>query len=49
MKAKTLAKMLGIKKRYNYDSALYRHDYKESSQKDFLEEKKLSTREGHLE
>jgi len=49
MKAKVLAKMLGITKRYNYESALYKQKSKINSGKDFLVEEKLPTREGHLE
>ncbi|MBI9012941.1 MAG: hypothetical protein JEZ08_11970 [Clostridiales bacterium] len=49
MKAKGLAKMLGIINRYSYEGALYNHDHMKNRKKDFLEETKLPTREGHLE
>jgi len=49
MKAKSLAKILGITKRYNYESALYKETSAVSNSKDFLVEEKLPTREGHLE
>jgi len=49
MKTKTLAKLLGITTRYSYESALYQHDHMKNRKKDFLVEKKLPTREGHLE
>ena len=49
MKTKTLAEMFGIDKKFHYDNALYEHYHKKISTQDFLEEKKLITREGHLE
>jgi|LGVF01.2.fsa_nt_gb hypothetical protein len=49
MKTKTLAEMFGINKKFRYDNALYEHNSKKFSSQDFLEEKKLITREGHLD
>ena len=49
MKTKTLAERFGMNKKFNYDNALYEHNQKKYSTQDFLEEKKLITREGHLD
>ncbi|WP_240841399.1 hypothetical protein [Acidaminobacter sp. JC074] len=48
MKVRDLTKLLGIKSRFNYESSLY-NDTSINSQKDFLEENKVPTREGHLD
>jgi len=49
MKKKTLAERFGINKKFNYDTALYEHYNKSNGSQDFLQERKLITREGHLE
>lgn len=49
MKSKTLAKLLGISSRYSYESDLYTNKNSEIKSKDYLQENKLATRQGHLE
>jgi len=49
MKAKTLAKFLGIKSRYSYESDLYTNSNSATKSKDYLQENKVATSQGHLE
>ncbi len=49
MKSKTLAKLLGITSRYSYESDLYTNTNSATKSKDYLQENKVATSQGHLE
>lgn len=49
MKAKVLAKLLGITHRFNYESALYQEGKKVHERKDFLVDQTPATNAGHLD
>lgn len=49
MKARSLAKLLGLDHIFNYESKLYNDKHSTNGYSDIIDEKKLITRQGHLD